>query len=119
MWTPEEKFEKFVFLYMGIACVADDIAETEEDTKVVVSGYYAAVTVRYEVGADKTEYICFKSDGIEILFITTLVKKISRKDFTMKYSIRVNEVKKEDSNVRDFATVVFGDSFKITNIAQL
>lgn len=35
----------------------------------------------------------------------------------MKYSIRVNEVKKEDGNVRGFATVVFGDSFKITNIA--
>lgn len=37
----------------------------------------------------------------------------------MKYSIRVNEVKKENSNVKAFATVVFGDSFKITNIAIL
>ncbi len=35
----------------------------------------------------------------------------------MKYAIRVNEVKKEESNVKGFATVVFGDSFKITNIA--
>lgn len=38
----------------------------------------------------------------------------------MKYSIRVNEVRgKEGSNVKGFATVVFGDSFKITNIAIL
>lgn len=35
----------------------------------------------------------------------------------MKYAIRVNEVKKEEGNVKGFATVVFGDSFKITNIA--
>lgn len=32
----------------------------------------------------------------------------------MKYTIKVNEVKKQDSNVKGFATVVFGDSFKIT-----
>lgn len=35
----------------------------------------------------------------------------------MKYTIKVNEVKKQDSNVKGFATVVFGDSFKIANIA--
>ena len=35
----------------------------------------------------------------------------------MKYSINVKEVKKAEGNVRGFATVVFGDSFKITNIA--
>ena len=35
----------------------------------------------------------------------------------MKYAIKVNEVKKESGNVKGFATVVFGDSFKITNIA--
>ena len=46
-----------------------------------------------------------------------IIPEISRKDLIMKYSIRVNEVKKEDSNVRAFVTVVFGDSFKITNIA--
>ena len=33
----------------------------------------------------------------------------------MKYAIKVNEVKKENGNVKGFATVVFGDSFKITN----
>ena len=39
---------------------------------------------------------------------------------TMKYSIKVNEVRaKEGSNIKGFATVVFGDSFKITNIAIL
>ena len=38
----------------------------------------------------------------------------------MKYSIMVNEVRaKEGSNIKGFATVVFGDSFKITNIAIL
>lgn len=35
----------------------------------------------------------------------------------MKYAIKVNEVKKENGNVKGFATVVFSDSFKITNIA--
>ena len=40
----------------------------------------------------------------------------------MKYSIKVNEVKQKEgseSNIRGFATVVFGDSFKITNVAIL
>ena len=37
----------------------------------------------------------------------------------MKYSIKVNEVKNKERNVRGFATLVFGDSFKITNIAIL
>ena len=37
----------------------------------------------------------------------------------MKYSIHVNEVKTKEGNIKGFATVVFGDSFKITNIAIL
>lgn len=37
----------------------------------------------------------------------------------MKYSIRVNEVKNKEGNIRGFATVVFGNSFKVTNIAIL
>lgn len=37
----------------------------------------------------------------------------------MKYSIKVNEVKGNDGNIRGFANVVFGDFFKITNIAIL
>lgn len=38
----------------------------------------------------------------------------------MKYSIKVNSINsKEGSNIKGFVTVVFGDSFKITNIAIL
>ena len=37
----------------------------------------------------------------------------------MKYSINVNEVKTKEGNIKGFATVVFGDAFKITNIAIL
>lgn len=37
----------------------------------------------------------------------------------MKYSIRVNEVKNNEGNLKGFATVVFSDCFKVTNIAIL
>jgi len=37
----------------------------------------------------------------------------------MKYSIRVTEAKNQEGNVKGFASLVFGDSFKITNIAIL
>lgn len=37
----------------------------------------------------------------------------------MKYSINVTEAKNQEGNVRGFANLVFGDSFKITNIAIL
>lgn len=37
----------------------------------------------------------------------------------MKYSIKVTEAKNQEGNVKGFATLVFGDSFKITNIAIL
>ena len=37
----------------------------------------------------------------------------------MKYSIHVTEAKNQEGNVRGFANLVFGDSFKITNIAIL
>ncbi|NLG05274.1 MAG: septation protein spoVG [Clostridia bacterium] len=37
----------------------------------------------------------------------------------MKYSINVTEAKNQEGNVRGFASLVFGDSFKITNIAIL
>ena len=38
----------------------------------------------------------------------------------MKDSVIVNEVRaKEGSNIKGFATVVFGESFNITNIAIL
>ncbi len=35
----------------------------------------------------------------------------------MKYSIKVNEVKSEDSQIKAFATVTFGDSLLVRNIA--
>lgn len=37
----------------------------------------------------------------------------------MNYKIQVNEVKNTDGNIRAFANVVFGECFKITNIAIL
>ena len=37
----------------------------------------------------------------------------------MKFSVRVNEVKNMEGNIRGFATVVFDNSFKVTNIAIL
>ena len=37
----------------------------------------------------------------------------------MKYSIKVTEAKNQEGNVKGFATLVFGASFKITNIAIL
>lgn len=36
---------------------------------------------------------------------------------SMKYSIKLNAVNNPDKNVKAFATVTFGDYFKITNIA--
>lgn len=37
----------------------------------------------------------------------------------MKYEITVGEVKTQNSNVRGYASVVFGDSFKVSNITIL
>ena len=37
----------------------------------------------------------------------------------MKYAIKVNEVKGNEGSIRGFATVVFNNAFKITNIAIL
>lgn len=37
----------------------------------------------------------------------------------MKYTVKVNKVRKNKGNLRGFATVVFGGSFKVTNIAIL
>lgn len=38
-------------------------------------------------------------------------------DRNMKYTITVNEVKESNNSLKGFATVVFGNAFKITNIA--
>ena len=37
----------------------------------------------------------------------------------MEYSIQLNAVNNPEKSVRAFATVVFGDSFKVTNVAVL
>lgn len=37
----------------------------------------------------------------------------------MNYKIKVNRVQKENSNIKGFTNVVFGENFKITNIAIL
>lgn len=37
----------------------------------------------------------------------------------MKYSIQLNAVNNPQKKVRAFASVVFGDSFKVTNVAVL
>ena len=34
----------------------------------------------------------------------------------MEYSIQLNAVNNPDKRVRAFATLVFGDSFKVTNV---
>lgn len=33
----------------------------------------------------------------------------------MKYTVKVNKVRKNEGNLRGFATVVFGELFKITD----
>ena len=40
-----------------------------------------------------------------------------RKDYAMRYNIRINEVKSDDSQIQGFATVTFGDSIVVRNIA--
>lgn len=40
-----------------------------------------------------------------------------RKRGTMEYSIKLNAVNNPEKNVRAFATITMGDSFKITNVA--
>lgn len=37
----------------------------------------------------------------------------------MNYTVQVNEVKSKEGNIRAFASLVFGECFKITNIAIL
>lgn len=55
-----------------------------------------------------------------------IVQKVQEREEFMKYSIQVNEVQAKErmqgeaaSPLRGFASVVFGDSFKVTNIAIL
>lgn len=90
---------------MDFSDVADDIAETEEDTQLVVSGWWVflpqlnlqlhegilcnwdeeeqmfmpdvAVTVVYEADADRTEYIYFEQDGMTATLYNWLNGRLS------------------------------------------
>lgn len=42
-----------------------------------------------------------------------------RRRIEMKYTVKVNKVRKNEGTLRGFATIVFGESFKVTNIAIL
>lgn len=99
LWEAEELISR-----MDLSEVEDDIAETEEDFQIAVSGYYviipdmnlqlhdgilcnwneaeqmfmpdAGVTVIYEVGADRSEYIYFEQDGMVISLYNLMNGKI-------------------------------------------
>ena len=45
-------------------------------------------------------------------------RRTEMEDF-MKYEITVGEVKTENSNIKGYASLVFGDSFKVSNITIL
>jgi len=44
-------------------------------------------------------------------------KEKKEEDKNMRYAITVNEVKGSNNGLKGFATITFGDSFKITNVA--
>ncbi len=50
---------------------------------------------------------------------TILWSEGTEKEELMEYSIQLNAVNRPEKRVRAFATVVFGDSFKVTNVAVL
>ena len=90
---------------MDFSDVADDIAETEEDTQLIVSGWWVflsqlnlqlhegilcnwdeeeqmfmpdvAVTVVYEADADRAEYIYFEQDGMTATLYNWLNGRLS------------------------------------------
>ena len=90
---------------MDFSDVADDIAKTEEDTQLIVSGWWVflpqlnlqlhegilcnwdeeeqmfmpdvAVTVVYEADADRTEYIYFEQDGMTAALYNWLNGRLS------------------------------------------
>lgn len=90
---------------MDFSDVADDLAETEEDTQLIVSGWWVflpqlnlqlhegilcnwdeeeqmlmpdvAVTVVYEADADRTEYIYFEQDGMTATLYNWLNGRLS------------------------------------------
>lgn len=95
-----------------------------------------AITVVKEEGQTEEEWIYYEQDGFLITLANYLHGKIGRKGSSdikknilsskrtekeelMEYSIQLNAVNNPEKSVRAFATVVFGDSFKVTNVAVL
>lgn len=50
--------------------------------------------------------------------IYEMASKREEKEELMEYSIKLNAVNNPDKKVRAFATVVFGESVKVTNVPQ-
>lgn len=100
LWEVEE-----VLAEMDMSEVDDDIAETDEDTQIVISGWYVylpelglklhegvvgvwdeemqgympdfSVTVVYEADSDNTDYIYFEQDGFVITMANWLNVRLS------------------------------------------
>lgn len=100
LWEVEE-----VLAEMDMSEVDDDIAETDEDTQIVISGWYVylpelglklhegvvgvwdeemqgyipdfSVTVVYESDSDNTDYIYFEQDGFVITMANWLNGRLS------------------------------------------
>lgn len=100
LWEVEE-----IIAEMDLSEVDDDIAETDEDTQIVISGWYVylpelnlklhegivgiwdeemkdympdfAVTVVYEGDSDNTDYIYFEQDGFVITMANWLNGRMS------------------------------------------
>ena len=100
LWEVEE-----VLAEMDMSEVDDDIAETDEDTQIVISGWYVylpelglklhegvvgvwdeemqgympdfAVTVVYEADSDNTDYIYFEQDGFVVIMANWLNGRLS------------------------------------------
>lgn len=94
-----------VLAEMDMSEVDDDIAETDEDTQIVISGWYVylpelglklhegvvgvwdeemqgympdfAVTVVYEADSDNTDYIYFEQDGFVVTMANWLNGRLS------------------------------------------
>lgn len=100
LWEVEE-----VLAEMDMSEVDDDIAETDEDTQIVISGWYVylpelglklhegvvgvwdeemqgympdfSVTVVYELDSDNTDYIYFEQDGFVVTMANWLNGRLS------------------------------------------
>lgn len=78
--------------------------------------------------ADRKYFRDYHSGSPCFFYVRKVVKKLeklvsgyisSRMEDFMKCTIKVNEVKNNEGSLKGFATVTFGESFKVTNIAIL